>query len=117
MDGEALVLLTSLALIGVVGCRESPTCGRGSDNNMHQKQGKTHHKHSISGMRAKQGRCKRIYLDPPCVSGLLVASFVVSTAWNQLVLARAPVVGENVGDAADADALDLTSLRTRPISQ
>ena len=51
------------------------------------------------------------------MSGLLVASFVVSTAWNQLVLARAPVVGEDVGDAADADALDLTSLRTRPISQ
>ena len=51
------------------------------------------------------------------MSGLLVASFVVSTAWNQLVLARAPVVGEKVGDAADADALDLTSLRTRPISQ
>ena len=51
------------------------------------------------------------------MSGLLAASLVVSTALNQLVLARAPVVGEDVGDAADADALDLTTLRTRPIRQ
>ena len=67
------------------------------------------------GMRPKQGRRKRIYLDPPYGNGLLVASLVVSTASSQFGLARAPTVGEDVGDA-DADTPDLTKLRTRQIS-
>ena len=29
------------------------------------------------GMRAKQGRSKMLYLDPPCGNGLLVSSLVV----------------------------------------
>ena len=66
-------------------------------------------------MRAKQEECKRLYSDPPCGNGLLVANLVVSTASSGFGLARAPMVGEDIGDA-DVDASDLTTLRTRQIS-
>ena len=52
-----------VSFVGVA--RQSQTCGR-SDNNMQHNMAKRIASTAYQGMRAKQGRCKRLYVDPHC---------------------------------------------------